>query len=141
MLWSQYYGPTHRIHSIHAKREGELIDSPGKVQSDRTVLFKYLNPNLVFLVVAPVSPDPSSEEAKHLHEFSLIDSVNGAVIFSTSMKRVSDIKAVHSENWVVFSVWNEKSRRTELTVIELYESGMYFIFKILLYTFVVLFKK
>ena len=121
-LWTQSFGPTHKIQSIHAKREGELVDSPGKVQSDRTVLFKYLNPNIVFLVVSPVIPDSSSEETKHFYEFSLIDSINGDIIFSTSMKRISDIQAVHSENWVVFSVWNEKNRRTELTVIELYES-------------------
>ena len=60
---------------------------------------------------------------KHFYEFCLMDSINGQIIISTTIKRISDIKAVHSENWVVFSVWNEKNRRTELKFIELYEAG------------------
>ena len=126
-LWSHSIGVDHTVYGIFSKREGELVDSPGKVQSDQTVLFKYLNPNLIVLVLSPKQQDASESrsesDAKYLHEFSLLDSISGETVFSTTMKRISDIKVVHSENWVVMSVWNEKNRRTELTVIELYESG------------------
>ena len=127
-LWSHSLGIDHEVYGIYSMREGELVDSPGKVQSDQTVLFKYLNPNLVFVVLSPKQKEvgdsaQSGNDAKFQFEFSLIDSVSGETVFATTMRRVSDIHVVHSENWVVFSVWNDKSRRTELTVIELYESG------------------
>lgn len=52
----------------------------------------------------------------------LIDVVSGAMVFSTVHKRVKGpIQVVHSENWLVYSYFNEKSRRTEISTLELYE--------------------
>ena len=46
----------------------------------------------------------------------LIDTVTGAVIESVVHKRVSgQIHVVHSENWVVYTCFNDKSRRFEVS--------------------------
>lgn len=51
-----------------------------------------------------------------------MDAVSGAMIFSIMHKRVrGPIHVVHSENWIVYSYFNEKSRRTEIASLELYE--------------------
>jgi hypothetical protein len=52
----------------------------------------------------------------------LIDVVSGSVIFSISHKRARDpVHIVHSENWLLYSYFSEKSRRTEIVTLELYE--------------------
>lgn len=52
----------------------------------------------------------------------LLDAVSGAMIFSIIHKRVrGPVHIVHSENWIVYSYFNEKSRRTEIASLELYE--------------------
>lgn len=51
-----------------------------------------------------------------------MDAVSGAIIFSIMHKRVrGPVHVVHSENWIVYSYFNEKSRRTEIASLELYE--------------------
>lgn len=52
----------------------------------------------------------------------LVDVVSGAIVFSISHKRAKEpIHIVHSENWLVYSYFNDKWRRTEIGTLELYE--------------------
>ncbi|KAH9639183.1 hypothetical protein HF086_014047 [Spodoptera exigua] len=46
----------HRIVAAAAKAAGERVHSPGRVLPDRSVLYKYVNPNLVLFVTE--GPDP-----------------------------------------------------------------------------------
>lgn len=47
----------------------------------------------------------------------LVDTVTGAVIESVSHKKVSGpIHVVHSENWVVYTYFNDKYRRSEVSI-------------------------
>lgn len=96
---------------------------------DRSVLYKYANPNLVAVA--------SVDSAHTILSINFIDSVTGSIIYTAKHERASEpISLLHCENWVVvstliwvfkpfvyfqYSYWNEKSRRTELGVIELYE--------------------
>ena len=49
------------------------------------------------------------------------DLVTGKVFFSATPKKVlPTFHAVHSENWAVFSYFNDKARRTELVSLEMY---------------------
>ncbi len=81
--------------------------------ADRSVLFKYVNPNLALLLA---EARDSSSSGKKLLSVYLVDLVTGRVVFSASHKRVSGpYHAVHSENWAVYTYYNEKSRRGELT--------------------------
>jgi hypothetical protein len=52
----------------------------------------------------------------------LIDVVSGSVTFSVSHKRAREpVHIVHSENWLLYSYFSDKSRRTEIVTLELYE--------------------
>jgi len=44
------------------------------------------------------------------------------MVFSVSHKRAREpVHIVHSENWLLYSYFSEKSRRTEIVTLELYE--------------------
>lgn len=46
----------------------------------------------------------------------LIDVVSGAIVFSMNHRRAKGpIRIVHSENWLVYSFYNEKIRRNEIS--------------------------
>ena len=81
---------------------------------DRSVLYKYSNPNLVAV--------ESFDEETHTLSIYLIDTVTGQVVHTARHPKVNGpFHIVHCENWIVYTYWNEKSRRTEMGVIELFE--------------------
>ena len=52
----------------------------------------------------------------------LIDVVSGSIVFTMNHKRVKGpIKIVHSENWLVYTFYNEKIRRNEICEFFFYE--------------------
>lgn len=86
--------------------------------ADRSVLYKYLNPNLVAVTTAG-SNHPHHKGYLNLY---LIDVVSGSVVFSVSHRRVQPpYHLVMAENWVVYSYYNAKYRRTEMGSLELFE--------------------
>ncbi|KAL1121968.1 hypothetical protein AAG570_003376 [Ranatra chinensis] len=105
------------IVAVKGKNPQEKVHSQGRVLGDRSVLYKYINPNLVAL--ATLSQDPIH---KSVLSVFLLDVVSGRVILSVVHKRASEpIHVVHSENWVAYSYFNDKSRRTEMVALDLYE--------------------
>ncbi|XP_075047264.1 ER membrane protein complex subunit 1 [Mixophyes fleayi] len=107
-----------RITVMKGKRSNEHVHSQGRVMGDRSVLYKYLNPNL--LVVVTESTDTHPERC--FIGIYLIDGVTGRIIHSSMQRKAKGpVHVVHSENWVVYQYWNSKARRNELTVLELYE--------------------
>ena len=109
------YGET--IGSIVGRHPEEKVHSQGRVLADRSVLYKYLNPNLVVVTTEGTHP----HYRRYLNIY-LVDVVSGAVVFSSSHRRVlGPVHVVHAENWVVYSYYNEKFRRTELASLELFE--------------------
>ncbi|XP_035220797.1 ER membrane protein complex subunit 1-like [Stegodyphus dumicola] len=108
------------IIEIVSKKPQEHVHSQGRVMGDRSVLYKYLNPNL-----AAVFTEGSDSVQKTFCNIYLIDIITGLIVYSASHKRCkSPIHVVHSENWIVYSYYNDKSRRIEISSIELFE-GMY----------------
>lgn len=111
------HGSNQEIVSIAGKNPLEHVHSQGRVLNDRSVLYKYINPNLVAVV---------TQGLDNIHKFvmnvHLVDVVSGSVVFSLTHRKVrGPIKMVHSENWLAYSYFNDKVRRTEITAIELYE--------------------
>lgn len=95
----------------------EKVHSQGRVLGDRSVLYKYINPNLV--AVLTQGYDPVHKQFLNIY---LIDAVSGSMVFSVSHKRAREpVHIVHSENWLLYSYFSEKSRRTEIVTLELYE--------------------
>ncbi|XP_030753739.1 ER membrane protein complex subunit 1 [Sitophilus oryzae] len=109
-----------KIVALGVKPQNEQVHSQGKVLYDRSVYYKYVNPNL--LAVATISPDPMHHNVLSIY---LIDGVTGLVVYGTSHKRAKGpVHLVHSENWLVYSYFNERFRRTELAALELYEGHL-----------------
>ncbi|CAG7730148.1 unnamed protein product [Allacma fusca] len=113
LLWELNLGPGEVI-GVHGKLLGERVHSQGRVLPDRSVSYKYMNPNVVVVVTA-------EHEAANINVF-LIDAVSGSVIHSFWHKKCrGPVHVVHSEHWVVYSLFSEKSRRFEINSVELYE--------------------
>ncbi|XP_050312086.1 ER membrane protein complex subunit 1 [Anthonomus grandis grandis] len=115
-LWEVRLLPS-KITGVAMKPASERVHSQGKVLYDRSVYYKYVNPNI--LAVATVTPDPIHRSVVTIF---LIDGVTGFITYSASHKRArGPVLLVHSENWLVYSFTNDRFRRTEVAAVELYE--------------------
>ncbi|XP_037540870.1 ER membrane protein complex subunit 1 isoform X2 [Nematolebias whitei] len=107
-----------KIVSVKGKRPNEHVHSQGRVMGDRSVLYKYLNPNLL----AVVTESTDLHQERSFIGILLIDGVTGRIIHEAVQRKArGPVHVVHSENWVVYEYWSTKSRRNEFSVIELYE--------------------
>lgn len=108
------------IIKIATKKPQEHVHSQGRVMGDRSVLYKYINPNL-----AAIFTEGNDSIQKTFCNLYLLDTITGLIVYSASHKRCkTPLHVVHSENWVVYSFYNDKSRRIEISSIELFE-GIY----------------
>ncbi len=85
-VWSLVV-PQTEIVSINARNPIERVHSAGRVLADRSVLFKYMNPNLA--IVAAQGQDSS---AKLFLNIFLLDIVTGKVYYSATHKKVGNQK-------------------------------------------------
>lgn len=129
-----------KIYSIASKNPIEHVHSQGRVLNDRSVLYKYINPNLVAIVTQ--GPDniykckmnrlfKTDIRLGHFIKFHnsicifqfvdifnihLVDVVSGGIVTTIVHRRSrGPINIVHSENWLVYSYYNDKVRRTEIS--------------------------
>ena len=80
-------------------------------------MFKYMNPNMALVMTEGVDT-----QSKTMLTVQMVDLVTGKIFFSATHKKVSrPFHGVHSENWAVYTFYNEKARRTEVVSLELYE--------------------
>ncbi len=88
----------------------EKVHSQGKVLGDRSVLYKYSNPNLVALaaVTAHSSSSGGTATEEALSKTSgqltivLLDAITGQLIYSGLHGKASGpVHMVHCENWIV----------------------------------------
>jgi outer membrane protein assembly factor BamB len=111
-----------RAISATSRPAHDPVASIGKVLGNRSVLYKYLNPNLALIT----SIGPSSAT------FYLLDSVSGQVLHSsthTGVDVTQPITSIISENWYAYSLWadltdDSESKGYQLIVSELYESPL-----------------
>lgn len=117
-IWS-LANPGTEVRKFVGKSTEEDVHSQGRVMADRSVLFKYVNPNLALII-----SEGTDAAGKLFINVYLVDMVTGRLIFSANHKRVTGpYHVVHSENWAVYTYYNEKSRRAELTSLELFEGN------------------
>ncbi|KAF7586728.1 hypothetical protein BBP40_008407 [Aspergillus hancockii] len=98
------------------------VASIGKVLGDRSVLYKYLNPNLV--LVTAVGENSAS--------FYLLDAISGKILHASTQNGVDTtqpIASAMSENWFAYSFWGDVSdpsdpKGYQLVISELYESSI-----------------
>lgn len=130
----EYVGPTtvwtfkplagERIISVTARPSHDPVASIGKALADRSVMYKYLNPNIILVTAV-------NDEA-HTANVYLLDSVSGAVLYSTVHQDVDTTKpivATLSENWFTYTFYSQFTKSSpaqgyQMVVSELYESPL-----------------
>ncbi|KAI8627881.1 DUF1620-domain-containing protein [Xylariaceae sp. FL1651] len=127
-VWSFSPPAGHRIINIAGHSQHDSIASIGRVLGDRTVMYKYLNPNTI--VVAAID-----DKASVLSVF-LLETVSGQVLTSSTYEGVDsnkDISCVIAENWFSCTYYGQyQVRDTEaqnlkgyqVVISDLYESEL-----------------
>ncbi|KAJ5745351.1 hypothetical protein N7520_010533 [Penicillium odoratum] len=111
---------------VHAtsRPEHDPIASIGKVLGDRSVLYKYLNPNLALITAV--------NEKNNTAGFYLLDGVSGKVLHATTQYGIDPtqpIASVLTENWFAYSFFGDvvdesSAKGYQLVISELYESSI-----------------
>ncbi|KAN0089232.1 DUF1620 domain containing protein [Hyaloscypha variabilis] len=126
--WTFQPATGQNIVNVISRPAHDPVASIGRVLPDRTVMYKYLSPNLV--LVTAVSDSAATAT------FYLLDSVSGAILYSTTHEGVDTtqpITSAISENWFVYSLWSDilpttsglpASKGYQIVVSELYESDV-----------------
>jgi hypothetical protein len=121
-LWEFLPPRGQRITQATCRPSHDPVASIGKVLGDRSVLYKYLNPNLALITAVG---DNSAT-------FYLLDAVSGKVLHSivqTGVDTKQPITSVISENWFAYSLWTDVTATSDakgyqLSISELYESSV-----------------
>ena len=105
--------------SITSRPQADAVASVGKVLGDRSVLYKYISPNLAVLTA-------TSSSSLSIY---LIDAVTGSILYTTShtgLLASETPSIVLSENWLAYAYSSQdpetSALNTQLVVAELYES-------------------
>ena len=115
--WS-FVLPREREELVHfsVKNAQESIYANARVMSDRSVLYKYLNPHLAVLVTE------SRNERKPCVSVYVLDGVSGRLVHQLHHTNArSTVPPILAENWLVYQLVNLKEKRQELAVLEMYE--------------------
>lgn len=126
-----------KIIQIASKNPNEHVHSQGRVLADRSVLYKYVNPNLVAIVTQGTDSLYKCRCLLFLNIYlkdmienffsmilclidvvnvHLVDVVSGGIVTTITHRRIKGpVNIVHSENWLVYTYYNDKLRRTELS--------------------------
>ncbi|KAJ3271875.1 hypothetical protein HDV01_006160 [Terramyces sp. JEL0728] len=130
--WSFSLPSNEKIVSV-AKADFNAVASLGRVLGDRSVLYKYLNPNLVAIL-------SYAETKSTLTTFLyLLDTVSGVLHHKITTFGAGDLQndmhLLFCENFIVYTYWNHgpakakngtlgiNSKHYEVAVLELYESA------------------
>jgi hypothetical protein len=128
VAWIFHPGTGQRVTNIAARPAYDPVASIGRVLGDRTVLYKYLNPNIVLVTAVSDSASTAS--------FYLLDSVSGAILYTTTHTGVDTTQPITSaltENWFAYSLWSDvlstsasmtAAKGYQIIISELYESAI-----------------
>ncbi|KAL5325101.1 hypothetical protein ACEPPN_006223 [Leptodophora sp. 'Broadleaf-Isolate-01'] len=126
VVWTFQPTSGQKIVNIVSRPVHDPVASIGRVLGDRTVLYKYLNPNIV--LVTAVSDESSTAS------FYLLDSVSGDLLYSASHEGVDTKQPITSaltENFFTYSLWSDivttttalpASKGYQIVASEMYES-------------------
>lgn len=119
-MWNVQFNPeVESIAAVASKHAKAKVNSVGETLGDRSVIYKYLNPNM--LALATMSPYARGSANLTIY---LIDTIKGAII--TKVVHTGVFGAVHltqSANWVVYHYRNRKAKRNEIGILELFSAS------------------
>jgi len=116
--WAFQLPPTQNLIEVTTQSRPHIIHTQGKALADRSVLYKYMNPNM--LAIGAESTEKDNGELMSCVVY-VLDGVTGSMIHTAQHKRTrGPLKMVMAENWLVYSYWAVKQFRTEITVVDFY---------------------
>jgi len=119
-IWSLSLNESEKLVAVNFKRIDEEVHSPARVLGNRGILYKYVNPNVIAIMTESSVGDPCTpEQSMNVY---LVDGVTGALVHHIHHPKArGPSKMVHSENWLVYTYYNIKARRTEVSTLEMFE--------------------
>lgn len=124
--WTFTPPASEEIISLVTRPPHDPVASIGKVLGNRSVMYKYINQNLLAIITVSKSRSTAS--------VYLLDSVSGTILYSTIHTGVDTTKpfaSTMSENWIVYSYYGDGSlvgnggaKGYHLVVGELFESEL-----------------
>lgn len=100
----------------------ELENVPVLVKGDSSIVFKYMNPNLLILISERMGASGDSDGIV----VSALDSVTGALVHQTVVPGASRDKDklhfVQCDNWIVGHYWSGEFNRFEVIAIDLFDN-------------------
>ncbi|KAI9755680.1 MAG: hypothetical protein M4579_004178 [Chaenotheca gracillima] len=102
VVWEFSPSSGHVVTDFTGRPSDDPVASMGRVLGDRSVMYKYLNPNL--LLVTTIGETTSTAS------FHLLDGVSGNTLYSVTHEGVDisrHISSLVSENWFVYSFWGQ----------------------------------
>ncbi|XP_062505599.1 ER membrane protein complex subunit 1-like [Corticium candelabrum] len=117
-VWNVKVQPDETIISYAARPAHEHVHAQALVLGDRSVLYKYLNPNLI-----AIATETATEKGGI--GIYILDSVTGSIIYQFRHRSAHrPVHIIHSENWFLYHLWNPRQRRYEVSVLDLYEGSL-----------------
>lgn len=95
---------------------GEKVNTDARIVAEDQLLYKYVNPNLMAIVT--IGEDENSRSSLTVRVF---DAVSGNDVQQAYHRRASPpVNVIISENWVIYTFWNDLRRSNEVTVMDFY---------------------
>ncbi|CAH0482403.1 unnamed protein product [Peronospora belbahrii] len=124
-VWSIVLPREQQVIATSHHHDHSVVDSAVTITGDDSLLIKYLNPNLFGLATIAAEASESDKEATSVLYISLIDSVAGRIIHRVRHSHATGpVRMVQSENWLVYSYWNSKEKRTEMVSLSLFDGAV-----------------
>ncbi|KAE8994029.1 hypothetical protein PR003_g20627 [Phytophthora rubi] len=124
-VWSVVLPRDEQVIATSHHHDHSVVDSAVTITGDDSLLIKYLNPNLFGLATIATEPAEGDNEPTSVLHVSLIDSVSGRIIHRARHSHAAGpVRMVQSENWLVYSVWNSKEKRTEMVSLSLFDGAV-----------------
>lgn len=126
-LWSIVFPESEKIAATATRSLNEVVHTQAKITGEQEVMYKYISKNLLFLAtVSPKAVGPigyvTPDEANLV--VYVIDTVTGRILHRmTHHGSQGPVKAVFSENWIVYHYFNLRAHRYEMSVIEIYDQA------------------
>ena len=102
IVWEFIANSGERIVKVTTRPRHDPVASIGRVLGDRSVMYKYLNPNLMLITTVNAEQLTAT--------FHLVDSISGRILHSLSQRGVDasrTISTAMSENWFVYTFWGD----------------------------------
>lgn len=104
-----------KVLAVNSKATNDAVYSQGRVLGDRSVLHKYINPNVMAVAVESGSAD------KGQVDIQLYDMISGTQLYHSRHKQYSGpVHLLVVENWLLYHMWCSKLRRYEVVVVEFF---------------------